>query len=62
MSPIYKYRIEHGLTIAELAERLKVGTSTACRWENHPDRIPDIKVNRIAKALSIKPQELRPDL
>jgi transcriptional regulator with XRE-family HTH domain len=62
MNPIIKYRADHGLTLEGLAKRLQVSTSTAYNWQKNPSRIPIYKVARIAKALSVKPQDLRPDL
>jgi len=58
MTPLNKYRFEHGLTLEELAKKLGVSTSTAGNWCRKPSSIPMYKVAHVAKATKIPASEI----
>ena len=55
-----QFRKTHGLTLADMAERLNVATSTVCKWELR--RVPADRVVEIETTLGIPRHDLRPDL
>lgn len=60
--PIAKCRQDAGLTIDQLADRLKVDRTTVMRWERGEPRIPPKRLAAVATALNVRKIDLRPDL
>jgi transcriptional regulator with XRE-family HTH domain len=58
-----EYRVKHGITQQELADKLGVSKSLICRIENG-ERVADVEtlVPIVVKKLRIRPSRVRPDL
>lgn len=55
---IRKHRLEKGMSMEELAEKLNVSASAICRYETNDRNIRIVMLNEIAKALGTTAAEL----
>jgi transcriptional regulator with XRE-family HTH domain len=60
--PLRKYRQDHEMTRAQLADKLGVGRPTVFRWESGTRKIDESLLPRITERTGIPAKELRPDL
>lgn len=60
--PLAALRKAAGLTIQDMATRLKVNKTTVIRWQKGLPRIPGNRLRDVADVLGVNPIALRPDI
>src|SRR4051794_8004475 len=60
-SPLRRRRLAAGLSWPDLAERAGVSVTSVARAEGRPEKVGPWTWLRLARALNVAPEELRPD-